>query len=309
MILTSESNELPPALYIYKDTIYLNARDLLSADGILDEEMLEIPVKFSNKKKAEVFRKNVTVLTNVQSFDVDNLKVASFIDEDELFKYELKDNFELFYAFIKEIRENFEMRVGSGRFIPTLTGGLDTRVLLHFWLPYLSKIDYFYLKSTKQDGKNNVERGSKEVEIAKKIFKSLGRENITQIESLLGYGTASGIFTEGGRKKETLNNKDWILTYPPVSSSYFTSFGSFNPGFHPFLFKEYLMLKHPEANFMRTLLYVLFVQPYQHSKIEFAGFADHDLYSYEEAFAEQIAKVNELLDYWGPEKVQILRSC
>lgn len=90
------------------------------------------------------------------------------------------------------------------KFIPTLTGGCDTRILTYFWRKH--NIKNYRLRAVKQDGKNNIKKGEIEIDIAQKILKKLGM-NCERLEELpQGASTMSGRYTENNREPLTHNN-------------------------------------------------------------------------------------------------------
>ena len=82
--------------------------------------------------------------------------------------------------------------IKENKFIPTLTGGLDTRILTWFWRD-LYHGDKYYLRAVKNDGKNNVAKGQVEIEFATQVLNKLGKQ-LTRIEINQRWISFSGFF-------------------------------------------------------------------------------------------------------------------
>ncbi len=180
--------------------------------------------------------------------------------------------------------------IENHNFIPTLTGGLDTRTLTWFWRDLYSYPDY-YLKAVKPDGKNSVNKGYAEIEIATQILNRLGK-SLARKEKY-NRPTFSGLFTENGRGwKKSLNNSNFIYDYIAYHFNYEDLY--FGQNFIcPFVDNLYLQLKHPEVHYMRTLLALLLCPDLL--DIQLYGFSNEPPYQFNTEFADLIPRVEQFI--------------
>jgi hypothetical protein len=103
--------------------------------------------------------------------------------------------------------------IDKNKFIPTITGGIDTRALIALWRDEY-KGDTFFIKEVKNDGKNHVELGQQDLKCAVGVGEKLGLTE--HVDDRGGKKTLSGMFTDNinySLAATYLNNPDFIYKF------------------------------------------------------------------------------------------------
>ena len=172
----------------------------------------------------------------------------------------------------------------KGTFVPTLTGGVDTRILTWFWRD-LPNISQYYCKDVKPDHKNSVTKGQEEIKIVEELLPMMGVQLERVGEFSPNQVTLSGILTEGARDKKQLNDPRFVTEYMTHHFSAGAAANNFVRNLWlgereicPFVDDEYLKLIHPSIYFMRTLLVQLCCPDLVHKR--FYSFSALPMYHY-----------------------------
>lgn len=220
-----------------------------------------------------------------------------------LFSLALIDNQKLFEEWINKYQQAIICFNQQSRFIPTLTGGLDTRYLTSFYSNLSLKQPYYLLKSIKPDGKNQKQKGEKEIEIAEKIWEQFGYQ-LQRIEEITyPYVTLSGMFNENTRMYQDANNPDYIFKY--IQHSY-SNERTYQIELMPYLDDIYLMFRQ-EINVFRCLMCLLFAHnllhiPFVGTTTEFNKNPQGQLFFCVQKYQIPIYKAYQIINRWYPKE-------
>ena len=193
---------------------------------------------------------------------------------------------------IQEWKEKYSDLVSDyckrNAFTPTLTGGCDTRILTYFWRD--KDLKNYRLRAIKQDGKQNIEKGKIEIDIAEKIIDKLGKKMTRFEEPPEGTVSMCGTYTESTQYWWLLNDKQFITNV--INKCNFEWYQ-----LQPFTDDLYLMIKPHKMYEMRALFMLLFCPDLL--DIEMISKAGHPPYHFEEEFCSVIDKCNSLIKKWG----------
>ncbi len=235
---------------------------------------------------------NVTLL---ERFPIDNLFKCGFNDKEFYTKLNL---------FISKYRKYIGNLINDKLFIPSITGGLDTRYLTGLFKGREKDIEYYYLKSVKPDGKSDVDKGNLEVSIAEQVIHKLGI-NATRVEKLDDKYTMSGMFNENANSYDNPNDPEYITKIIQHSYSNKNNYGN---KVMPFIDNDYLQFKQ-DGEFMRVLLTMLLTPELVFIPVV-SGTCLYNQFPEGYCFT-QLEKVNSvctLLNHWGNDKVNKLRG-
>ena len=179
---------------------------------------------------------------------------GDFIKEDYVFTPFTKDiryNKGLFFKWLDKYKSIIDNAINDGKFIPTITGGLDSRAFIGLYKDRIKKLPGYFCSSVKQDGKNNVEQGKLELELAGNVVEYIGLKNkrIEDINST-DYVTLSGFFNENANSYINPNDSDYI--YKVIQHAYDNKHQFINK-INIFLDDDYLQFKQ-EGELFRVLL-------------------------------------------------------
>lgn len=224
------------------------------------------------------------------------------------FTLDIKYNFNEFKKFLFKYKGVVGKLIKDKLFIPSITGGLDTRYFCGLYRNKINDIEYYYLKSVKQDGKNNVVKSEKELDISKQVLKHLGA-NAKMVETLnidnKNYFTISGMFNENSNSYKNPNDIQYITKI--IQHSY-SNTNTYQNKVMPFIDDDYLQFIQ-DGEFMRILLTIILIPDLIFIPL-ISGTSIYNQYpnGYQFVQLSQIPQVMELLDYWGEDKVNDLRS-
>lgn len=163
-------------------------------------------------------------------------------------------------AFLDKYRKYVGKLIDRGEFIPSLTGGLDTRYLLGLCREKKDLLPGYYLKSIKPDGKGNKAKGLLEVKLASETARAFGMSQ-KRFESLTvegkDYYTMTGMFNENANTYRNPNDPEYITK---ILQHGWANKVIFNYGnaVMPFIDDDYLKFRQ-EGEFMRVLLTLLLI--------------------------------------------------
>lgn len=211
-------------------------------------------------------------------------------DYSRLYSVPIEDAFPLIRQWEEKYMDTVSDLCRKGEFIPTLTGGCDTRILTHFWRTHNLKC--YRLRAVKKDGKNNVEKGLKEIEISQKVIARLGMELERKEEPPDGMCSMSGAYTEATQYPELLNNRNFITDVVNRCDFEWEQL-------QPFVDDLYLMIKPDELLEMRVLFMLLFCPDLLDIEFisDYKGSVFDSVYSFRD-FGEVIERCQRLIARW-----------
>ena len=311
-----------PCIYwVKKDTLWAfsfaveNIETWCEENGIIleertsfEEEFGDVGCHFKNSIKRHYKYKGINyiegwkkvILHSDGTFEKEDYKLP-------IFSLEIKDNYDLYKEWILKYKKIIKKINNDGEFIPTVTGGLDTRMFSCLYRDLSITSKKWYVRPVKQDGKNMVDKGLKEIEIANIIIDKIGLSYCKHIEELNSknshnhYLSLSGMFIENTRFLKEPNNPDWIYKY--VQHAY----GNNRKHCHlimPYLDDMWLMFKQ-EHLLQRCLGMLLFAPDLLDVKLIGTGNQfdqNPEGYDFYEEYKEILPKAKEIMDYWGEEK-------
>lgn len=170
-------------------------------------------------------------------------------DLSKLYSVDIEDSYPLIKAWAEKYSDIVSDLCRQKKFIPTLTGGCDTRILTYFWRNF--NFENYRLRAVKKDGKNNVEKGKIEINIAEKVIKRLGM-NLERLEEPPAETfSMCGTYTEATQKQILLNDKQFVRNV--INTCDFEWYQV-----QPFVDDLYLMIKPHRIFEMRVLFMLLF---------------------------------------------------
>ena len=221
--------------------------------------------------------------------------------DNDWFTIDVRNNPQYLQKFIDKFRLYVNNLIDEKLFIPSITGGLDTRFLTGLFRGREKDIDRYYLKGVKPDGKSNIEKGRKEMEIAEMVVSKLGIKG-ERVEKLDGCYTVSGMFNENCNEYNNPNDPQYI--YKIIQHSY-SNKNNYGNKILPFISDDYLRIKQ-DGEFMRVLL-ELILRPELIFIPLVSGTYLFNLYPNGYSFT-QIEKINSvatLLNKWKKEGIEI----
>lgn len=207
-----------------------------------------------------------------------------------------KENYDQIKEFLLKYKRTIKQLITDGVFLPTLTGGLDSRTIIGLYRDELGCIESYYLKAVKPDGKNHVEKGMKEIDVAEIVWKRLG-VSPTRTESLNGCVTVSGRLNENQRDK----NMDFVNTFwvdKVIRHDY-------NTEKIVKLYTDPLYLELMQTKNIYRCLFALLLIP-DLLDIPLVGMSDdyyaEGTYDFYEKYKTEIQEAKAIMEYWGKEK-------
>ncbi len=128
------------------------------------------------------------------------------------FTLDLKTNFNAFKELFLKYKKMVYTLIDEKRFLPTLTGGLDTRSFTGLYRERVGELDGYFLQSVKQDGKNNIAQGLMEQKFAKIISNKIGLAQ-NHFEDLGDKITLSGFMNENANSYDNPNDPEYIYKF------------------------------------------------------------------------------------------------
>lgn len=287
------------AVYYYKDDTFFaftnnfnTMQDILTAHGVEIHYATEpLSRNFSNKPDVTNILKCTTIKSITRWHKILVSPDGEFAIEAGANPYTIKlDSEEGVNTLLKWIAKYRRLVKKLPRFVPTLTGGVDTRVLTAFWRNIYTG-DSYYLKPV-HPNTTAVEAGEEEMEIAKEVVAKLGL-SLTRT-SVLNCASINGLFTGVGMKEDTINDADY-LTY--IAHHYTKRPLQYGLGLIPFIDNLFLSIRHPEAHFMRTMLLLLLANDLV--DIPLRGYTNQPKYLLREKFSGVCGRAEAFINSWG----------
>lgn len=266
------------------------------------QEVTEYPMyRFKENVKKDYTIKGISYIENWSkvtihsdgTFDKENYPLTPYT-------IELKDAYDNLHKLFVKYKKIINKLIDEHKFIPTVTGGLDTRILTCLWRDRANELDGFYLRDVKQDGKNNVELGHSDLKCATQVANYLGLTN--HFNKIPPYIRGiSGMFTEGSRELYSMKVNDDRFVYKFIQHH-----PSLKGFLTPFTDDLFLQIKQPEKNVFRCLMILLVSKDL--SNFECTGTKamfernGNKPYNFYEEYKDYIPQAQEILDYWGEEK-------
>ena len=226
---------------------------------------------------------------------------GSFEKEDyplTLYSVELKDAYDILHELLVKYRKLIQNYINYDNFMPTITGGIDTRALSSLWKD-IYKGDTFFIKEVKNDGKNLIELGQEDLECATLVGEALGLTNHTNNRQ--GRKTLSGMYTDNINSLANiyLNEPDFVYKFIQHSTRW-------SGELRPFADDLYLQIKQPKKKLFRCLMVLLLCPelrgyPLVGTEWLYEKYGNRP-YNFDVEFAPYIEEAQEILDYWGKDK-------
>lgn len=207
-------------------------------------------------------------------------------DLSKLYSVDIEDSYPLIKVWAEKYQDIVSDLCRQKKFIPTLTGGCDTRILTHFWRKF--NLENYRLRAVKKDGKNNIEKGKIEISIAEKVIKRLGMNLERLEEPPVGTFSMCGTYTEATQKQILLNDRQFIRNV--INRCCFEWYQV-----QPFVDDLYLMIKPHRIFEMRVLFMLLFCPDLL--DIEIISEAGQGVYSFD-YFKDVVDDMRRLIWKW-----------
>ena len=211
---------------------------------------------------------------------------------------ELKDAYDILHKLFVKYKKIVNRLIDNNQFIPTLTAGVDTRALSALWRD--RKLDTYFSKVVKDDGKNQVELGEADYETAKAVAERIGLKN--HVDTPSGFRTLSGMYTESVRNLYGLEVNDLRFIYKFIQHQ-------IRGHFNIYIFTDdlFLTIKQPGPFVFRALILMILCPDLL--DLPFVGTQGmwnrykRPYYFYEE-YKDYIDEAQSIIEYWGKEKVE-----
>ena len=207
-------------------------------------------------------------------------------DLSKLYSVDIEDSYPLIKVWAEKYQDIVSDLCRQKKFIPTLTGGCDTRILTHFWRKF--NLENYRLRAVKKDGKNNIEKGKIEISIAEKVIKKLGMNLERLEEPPAGTFSMCGTYTEATQKQILLNDRQFVRNV--INRCDFEWYQV-----QPFVDDLYLMIKPHRIFEMRVLFMLLFCPDLL--DIEIISEAGQGVYSFD-YFKDVVDDMRRLIWKW-----------
>lgn len=232
---------------------------------------------------------NCQIINNYSKIEIyknGEIKITPF-DFSKLYSVPIEKSIKNIQGWYSNIANIVDKFYEEGKFIPTLTGGCDTRILTYFWRD--KDIKQYLCHGVKRDGTNNIENGAREIKIAKSIINKFGK-NMERLEDLpSGCITFSGTWTDNVKFSWMLDDKRFIMD---VVNRCF----SFN-SICPFLDDNYLMIKSNTSQELRCLFLMIFCPDLLDFNFPFVSGSNKPTYRFYEKFNDELNIFNSCKDY------------
>jgi len=234
-------NFLKSVLVSYKDGAFSlepisPLEDLQIAHNYIEVGRLHRFGKLHNDKICEQLYRSQNFIRDWKHIRIDRETFAlekEDLDFSEAYSVNVEDSFDLILQWIEKYKSLTEKYVSKQMFIPTLTGGLDTRALTYFWRDFIGKpITKYFLKINKtadarkyaedpaaylskygetimNTAKLELAKDAVEHKLSSQVAKRLG--NLEVQAKLENFQTSlSGLGTDSSQFIERMNNKEWV---------------------------------------------------------------------------------------------------
>ena len=217
----------------------------------------------------------------------------------DMFCYDVLDHKEELLAFYNKYNVIVNDFIDRKKFLPTITGGLDTRAFVGFYRDRVGELDGYFLSEVKQDGKNNYEQGLLEMKLAQLVVKKIGLKN-TRFNKLedTDCATITGMFNENANEYENPNDPEYV--YKVVQHGYDNTHQYINK-ITPYMDDDYYKFKQ-DGELFRVLNILILApdmihMPFISGTSLFNNFPDGiTIYPF---LKVQVDKVVSILNYWN----------
>lgn len=241
----------------------------------MDENIFDFPYQVINNYKEIKITRDGKLTVTPQDFS-------------KLHSVPIEDSKELILEWKEKYSDLVADYCRQNKFIPTLTGGCDTRILTYFWRKH--NLKQYRLRAIKQDGKENVEKGKKEIEISKEVLNKMGL-NLERIEEApAGITTINGAYTEQTQHIHLVNDKNFVKNVINKCNWEWAQI-------QPFLDDNYLMIKQAKKLELRCLFLLLFCPDLL--DIRMISTAGEPIYTFDEKFKNVADKCKIIIERWG----------
>lgn len=254
-------------------------------------------IKSSVRKR---YKYNLNYIENWKSVILHN--DGTFEKEDynlDMFCYDVLDHKEELLAFYNKYNVIVNDFIDRKKFLPTITGGLDTRAFVGFYRDRVNELDGYFLSEVKQDGKNNYEQGLLEMKLAELVVKKIGLTNkrYNKLEDT-DCATITGMFNENANEYENPNDPEYV--YKVVQHGYDNTHQYINK-ITPYMDDDYYKFKQ-DGELFRVLNILILVpdmihMPFISGTSLFNNFPDGiTIYPF---LKNQVDRVVSILNYWN----------
>lgn len=214
----------------------------------------------------------------------------------QLFSTELKDAYDLLHNLLLKYKRLVKNYADKDLFIPTISGGLDTRVLSSLWKGVYQG-DQFYLADIKNDGKNHIELSQADLGCALAVANTLGCPNHVGVRN--GLKTLCGRYPCETFGPAYINNPEHLFAYIQHSTRW-------SAQLRPFADDLFLQIKLPSERVFRAVMLMLLAPelanlPLITTQKLFEKY-NHSSYNFYEEYEDALPEAQNILDYWGKEK-------
>lgn len=308
----------PCVYYVKKDNLFAYSFDPDLVVKFAKENNIELTSNYENIEKINSnvkshikssvrkrYKYNLNYIENWKSISLK--KDGTFIKNDynaKTFCYNVLEHKEELLAFFNKYKYIVNDFIDKSLFLPTITGGLDTRAFVNFYRDRVDELDGYFLTETKQDGKNNYEQGLLEMKLAKLVVKKIGLKDnrINKLEDCdKPYVTITGMFNENANEYKNPNDPEYI--YKVIQHGYDNTHQYINK-ITPYMDDDYLKFKQDKELFRILSLLILTPDLIHIPFVSGTSFFNHfpegtTLYPFLE---KQILQAISILNYWNSKK-------
>lgn len=314
----------PCIYYVKKDNLFCYSFDVDKVVTFANEHNIILTDNYENKQKlnkniakhvkvsiSKRYKYNVNYIENWEQVIL--ASDGSFEKTDNSFvpfQYEIKDNYDKFEKFILKYKNVIRGLIAENRFLPTLTGGLDTRTLSGLYRGYESELPGYFLMDVKWDGKNNTQLGELELKLAANVAKIIGlpENRLTTLYEDNNFVTITGMFNENADSYENPNDPDYV--YKIIQHGWADDIKyNYTKEVVPYIDNEWLQFKQDGETNKFLLLALLRPELINVPFISGAHLLSkfpHGLTISQYPVLNSLKKTTDILDFWGNDKVKAL---
>lgn len=170
---------------------------------------------------------------------------------------DIRTHFQDFVKFLKKWKNIINKVIDDHLFVPTITGGLDTRAFIGLYKDRIDELQGYFISPIKRDGKDNVLQGEFEVMISNLVAKNYNiNTRIFTEDEMKDFYTLSGFFNDNANSYENPNDIEYIKKI--IEHAYDDSH-QFANKLNIFLDEDYLEFKQ-EGELFRVLM-IMYLLP------------------------------------------------
>lgn len=170
---------------------------------------------------------------------------------------DIRTHFAEFVKFLKKWKGIINKVIDDKLFVPTITGGLDTRAFIGLYKDRVKELNGYFISPVKRDGKNNIAQGEFEVEISRLVAKNYNiRCKIFTEDEMKEYFTLSGFFNDNANSYENPNDIEYIKK---IIEHAYDNDHQFVNKLNIFLDEDYLQFKQ-EGELFRVMM-IMYLLP------------------------------------------------